>query len=188
MYKVFINPGHCQKLDPGAINKELHINEAEIVFDIGEMLYQQLQSRGYTVYLEQSNNLAGEDNQPYAESVCYHANKEQCNLFISLHCNAFTTKEAHGTEVFWHPGSQQGKEIGQEIQKNITDRLGTENRYPNMEKGKKLIVINSTKMPAVLVELAFISNDDDAKKLITRKYDFANAIADAVDTFFKKDK
>lgn len=55
-----------------------------------------------------------------------------------------------------------------------------------MKEGPRLIVLHNTTMPAVLVELAFISNDADCQKLIDCKKDFAAAIARGVTDYIQE--
>ena len=70
--KVFINPGHCPGVDPGAVNNELGITEADIVHDIGTMVTDYLDKAGCEVMLLQSNNLCGE---AAGENICATANE-----------------------------------------------------------------------------------------------------------------
>lgn len=184
-YKVFINPGHCPGIDPGAINHEKHLVEAEISREIGGLLTQKLRDLGFEVDCEQSDNICGEDGYDYAGSVCYHANKWQANAFISLHCNSFGSCSACGTEVYFHPDSVNGKRLAQLIQKKIVATCGTTERHPNPEVGRNFMVCKHTAMPAVLVELAFLSNPEDAEKLVAKKDSFASSIAEAVVEYFK---
>lgn len=63
------------------------------------------------------------------------------------------------------------------IQRQIVNALGTVDRGV---KEMQLIVLKHTDMPAVLVETAFIDNDDDADLLATRSDDLAATIARGV--------
>ncbi len=74
MAKVFINPGHCPGIDPGAINKQTGISEAEIVLEIGCMVEAYLKAAGCEVKLLQSDNLAGEGcGKMYAQQLMHGA-------------------------------------------------------------------------------------------------------------------
>ena len=68
------------------------------------------------------------------------------------------------------------------IQSQIVDHLGTVDRGVKMAVPHKngLYVLTNTDMPAVLVELAFISNEDDEKLLRNEQDEFARAIARGV--------
>ena len=61
------------------------------------------------------------------------------------------------------------------ILRQITGNLGTVDRGVKARPG--LIVLNSTHMPAVLVEMGFITNDADCRMLIDQQDELARAIA-----------
>ena len=64
------------------------------------------------------------------------------------------------------------------IQRQIVDSLGTVDR--GLKERPELTVLRATDMPAALVELAFISNEEDEELLRDRQDDFARAIARGV--------
>jgi N-acetylmuramoyl-L-alanine amidase len=68
--------------------------------------------------------------------------------------------------------------LAQYIQNQIVDSLGTLDR--GIKAMPQLLVLKYTDMTAVLVEMAFIDNDDDAELLANRQDDFARAIARGV--------
>lgn len=194
--KVFINPGHCQPMDPGAV-RELEIDgkkesliEADINLQIGKILTKLLENDGFNVIMEQSDNIHGErasrtkDPQLFEDSIVYHANKNQCNIFISLHCDAFGSNNAYGTTVFYHPGSVNGSRLANDIQSEICNQLNMEWRDQNTEKAKDLWVLTDTNMPAILVEMGFLSNINDGRKLLYKQNEFAKAMKDGICKYF----
>lgn len=168
--KVFINPGHCPGIDPGAVNNALGITEADIVYNIGTRVTDYLDKAGCEVQLLQSDNLYWDGDGP---CVVATANRWPADIFVSLHCNAFNGN-AKGTECCIFAGGSDSERLANCIQCQIVDSLGTIDRGIKERPG--LLVLNRTNMPAVLVELAFIDNADDAQLLITRQDDFARAI------------
>ena len=98
-------------------------------------------------------------------------------MFVSIHCNAYNGK-VKGTETLVYSMPSEAYSIATEIQKNIVERLGTENR--NVKIRKDLYVLKNTKCPAVLVETAFIDNEEDAEKLLKNQNDFAQAIFNGI--------
>lgn len=169
--KVFVNPGHCPGIDPGAVNNTLGITEADIVHDIGTRVTDYLDKAGCEVMLLQSNNLNGEAP---GENVCATANYWPADVFVSLHCNAFNGT-AKGTETCVYSLYGAGAKLGQCIQNQLVSTIGTVDR--GLKERTGLVVLNSTSMPAVLVEIAFIDNMDDANILVNKKDDIASAIA-----------
>lgn len=174
MAKVFINPGHCPGIDPGAVNNALGITEADIVREIGTMVTDYLDNAGCEVMLLQSDNL---NYDGVGECVCEAANSWPADIFVSLHCNAFNG-QAQGTETCVYNLNGKSAKLGQCIQNQIVNSLGTVDR--GLKERTGLIVLNSTSMPAVLVEIAFIDNTQDAQTLINCKDAIARAIARGV--------
>ena len=106
----------------------------------------------------------------------------QTFFFISIHCNSVESPYAEGTETWYCSGSEAGRLLAECIQDQIVDSLNTVDRGIKVAvPGKNgLYVLTNTDMPAVLVELAFISNEDDEKLLRNNQDDFARAIARGV--------
>ena len=71
-----------------------------------------------------------------------------------------------------------GEQLAQCIQSQIVDSIGTVDR--GVKYMPKLLVLKYTDMPAVLVEMAFIDNDEDAALLTEKTDEFARAIARGV--------
>jgi len=179
MARIFINPGHMPGIDPGAVSRTYGVTEADIVAEIGELLKEKLEDRGAEVMLEQSDNLCGEDGYEWENSVCYHSNENDTDIFISLHCNALDgSGTAHGTEVFY--GSSKGATLAQLVQDNLCDNLHLADRGIRNGLDKGLWVIKYTEAIAILVEPAFIDNDREARILINEKKLIADSICDAV--------
>ena len=191
MIKIFLNPGHDGSpsanggaVDCGAINEEYGAQECDIALAIGERVKAYLEAAGgYEVKLLQQDNLAGEDAYIYKGSVCEQANSWGADYFISIHCDSFSKPSANGTSCWVMQYGTRAARLADCIQDNITKRLGTYNRGT---RTASFSVLKNTMMPAVLVETAFISNENDVQKLMYRQDDFAKAIAvgitDAVST------
>lgn len=169
--KVFLNPGHCPNVDSGAVNQNSGLQECDVALAIGQLVQKYLTDAGCEVQLLQSDNLMW-DGQ--GQCVCQTANNWNADIFVSIHCNA-CNGEARGTEVEVYPSSEQSNILGDCIQKQIVNALGTIDR--GLKDRPNLCVLKNTDMPAVLVETAFIDNDADAELLTNNQDDFARAIA-----------
>lgn len=179
MKKIFINPGHCPDIDPGAVNKDYGVCEAVVVRDIGQMLYDILNGWGYNVRLEQSDNLVGEDEYAYRESICAKANRWKPDIFISLHCNAAGSREVNGTECWvYSKGNNISTRLAEAFQEKLCKLLFTEDR--GVKENEEFVVLKYTNMPAMLVELAFITNTSDVLNLLDRQTEVAEVLAEAI--------
>lgn len=181
MAKIFLNPGHCLGVDNGAINTRLYVFEAAVARQIGEKVAKYLQEAGCEVELLQSNNLCGED--PSTPNITKAANDWGADIFISLHCNAFN-ELAQGTECLVFSKFSKSERLAKAVQAQIISSLNTVDR--GVKERSDLIVLNSTTMPAVLVEMAFIDNEEDCEKLINQQDEFAAAIARGVTDYLSQ--
>lgn len=181
MAKVFLNPGHCPGVDPGAVNDCYDVTEAEIVREVGDMVADYLRAAGCEVKILQSDNLAGES--PAYPNVCANANNWPADIFVSLHCNA-ASGQARGTECFVFSCWSKSDKLAECIQAQLVHSLGTVDR--GVKEGPRLSVLRNTSMPAVLVELAFIDNADDCQLLMNKKREFAAAVARGVTDYLQE--
>ena len=180
--KVFINPGHDQKYDSGAVNPNSGLRECDVAAEVGALVVDYLEAAGCECEIMQSDNLAptpagrSEYANRQGPTVTETANDWGADIFVSIHCNAANTT-AQGTEVECY-GSGTGEQLAQCIQSQIVDSIGTTDR--GVKYMPQLLVLKYTDMPAVLVEMAFIDNDDDAELLAGKQDEFARAIARGV--------
>ena len=179
--RVFINPGHHPGLDPGAVNRDYGVSEADIARDVGALVAEYLTAAGCEVKTVQSNNLCGED-AAYT-NVCLTANSWPADIFVSLHCNA-ATPAAKGTEVLVYSRWSAADTLASCIQCQIVGSLGTVDR--GVKERPRLVVLNSTHMPAVLVEMGFISNGNDCEMLINQQDELARAIARGITDYIQE--
>ena len=179
--RVFLNPGHHPGIDPGAVNDAYGVTEAKIVRNVGKLVEKYLRAAGCEVRSVQSDNLNGES--PAYTNVCASANNWPADIFVSLHCNS-ATPAAKGTEVLVYSKWTGADTLANRILYQITESLGTVCR--GVKERPRLVVLNSTYMPAVLVEMGFISNDDDCQMLMHQQDDLARAIARGITDYIQE--
>lgn len=97
-----------------------------------------------------------------------------CSAFLSIHLNAAGKSSAHGCEAFVAPGDERSAKLAMRLLGAITTTLGLKSRGvkpDNQSQHRSLTVLRTTykAMPAVLVEIGFVSNPDDAEKLKDRR-------------------
>ena len=177
--KVFINPGHMPDVEPGACGNGME--EAVQTLKMGKMLEKFLVNAGIEVVLLQSDNLAGES--PDYPNIVRTANESGADLFVSIHCNA-ATGDARGTETLVFDINSDAAKLAKCINDQIVTTMQAKDpKFPDRgvkEDVRGLAVLRLTDMPAVLVETAFIDNEDDAKLLANYAEDFAACIARGV--------
>ncbi|HHY46328.1 MAG TPA: hypothetical protein GX506_03415 [Firmicutes bacterium] len=172
---VVIDPGHGGP-DPGATGRS-GIAEKDIVLDIGRRLERMLNRVAvYTVMTRRKDEVlvgAGVDDTLYwrraeLEKRMELANGSGADLLISLHANSFPEPVWSGAQTFYHPRSEESSLLAAAIQKELASRLG-----PNLRRarpGESYFVLRNAKMPAVLVEVGFLSNPREEGLLGTPEY------------------
>lgn len=109
------------------------------------------------------------------------------DLFVSIHQNSASPNSVpNGTEVLYTPhgnevnGKLTSKIAAQTMQKYILNAVGTTDR--GIKNREDLIVLNQSKIPAILIECAFLSNEADAAKMASEEYKikYAEAIYSAI--------
>ncbi|MDR3120278.1 MAG: N-acetylmuramoyl-L-alanine amidase [Clostridiales bacterium] len=96
------------------------------------------------------------------------ANDLNATLFVSIHANATDDNpEARGTETLYNPSAAGGaftsKQFAELAQKNLIAKLKTFDR--SVKERPNLVVLRKTRMPAILVETAFVTNEADLANL-----------------------
>ena len=170
MAKVFLDPGHGGK-DPGALGNGLR--EKDINLSVTSKVGNILKNHGVDVKYSRTTDVFLE----LAERAS-RANSFGANVFVSIHCNAFNDSSARGVETYSYPGSSTGAKLAKAIQDSIiASGTYTVNRGT---KTANFAVLRLTNMPAALVELAFITNSQDANILRNRQDDLALAVAKGI--------
>ena len=154
---VVIDPGHGGP-DPGAIGIG-GLRESEVVLDVSKRVKKLLSEKGVMVKMTRNNEV--DLDLPPRVSI---ANRTDADIFVSIHANASRGKkrDINGLETFYYTG-WRGKLLAKKIQKQILkvspgspDRGVRQGRY---------YVIKNTRMPAVLVEIGFLTGRLDARRL-----------------------
>lgn len=189
--KVFLNPGHWPfpgepGFDPGAVNNDLILNghplyEGDLARVMAQKLATTLRGMGHEVMVFGAPTLQG---------ICDKANQWGADLFVSMHLNA-CDKKARGVEVYTYRAcSANSDRLAQSVYDAIQTAEKAMKRTPwywrgNLKAG--FYVIKHTNMPACLVEMGFIDNDDEAKEMLTLTWQNAmsDGLAAGIDAYAK---
>ncbi len=102
------------------------------------------------------------------------ANEWPADFFISIHVNSNPNPDINGTEVYVYEYDDVASALAEQILLEIVRRTGMKNN--SVRENPSLYVLRRTQMPAVLVELGYISNSEDVQKLVNDQYQFAYGI------------
>jgi len=181
---VYIDPGHGGS-DPGAIGIG-GIHEADINLAIALKLKTLLDNGGYRTMISRTTDTdVGLYDRPY------QANNEGADVFVSIHSDSFGSPSANGTTVLYYPNGYNGdtrdeKTFAQIIHDDLMKQINTTDR--GLSERPKLVVLNQTKMPAVLVETGFVTSPTDAQLLTDDNFQWkvAQGIYNGIVDYFDK--
>ena len=182
--KIFIDPGHNPSgPNTGATGNGL--NEADVTFEVSSILARLLNSNpDFTARLSRTSpaEVLGSTNSESLSRRVELANEWDADYFISIHTNAVSNPQANGTEVLVYSLRAPIYPLAEEVLEAITERMGTRDRGVKVDPS--IFVLRRTRMPAMLIELGFITNPQDAAKLANDPYGFAYAIYEAIVDYF----
>ena len=156
-YLVVIDPGHGGP-DPGAIGIG-GIRETDVVLEVSKIVKNLLSEKGVKVRLTRKNEV----DLDLPPRVSF-ANNTNADIFVSIHANASRGKrrDINGLETFYFRG-WRGRLLAKKIQKQIL-RVSPGSPDRGVKQGR-FYVIKNTSMPAVLVEIGFLTGRLDSRRL-----------------------
>jgi N-acetylmuramoyl-L-alanine amidase len=96
------------------------------------------------------------------------ANDNQAELFLSIHVNSFSDKEKCGAQTYVQQGMKKSLLAGRFIQEALAGRLN--NTKSDQPVEVDYYITKNTTMPAVVIEVGFLSNDAEARLLMDESY------------------
>lgn len=181
---IIVDAGHGGK-DAGTSSRRDKYQEKELTLETARLTAECLRKLGYKTVLTRT-----EDLYVPLDTRTEIANSQKADLFVSIHYNFSVSPEVEGIEVYFYKEEKkptpvriiQSKELGIEVLKRIVANTGAASRGV---KQANFAVVRQTKMPAILIEAGFLSNQKEREKLQDRQYlhALAQGIANGVDHY-----
>lgn len=164
---VVIDPGHGGT-DPGVISisgvKESDFNLA-LSLKVAALLQEET-----NIHLVMTRN---DDTYPTRDERAQLANDIKADIFVSIHANGATTSSPNGTETLYT--RNESKQLAKVMHKHLIKATGLRDRSA---KYQNVLVTRETKMPAVLLEVGFMSNPVEEALLLQEE--FQNRVAEGI--------
>jgi N-acetylmuramoyl-L-alanine amidase len=176
--KITIDAGHGGT-DPGASGNG--IIEEELTLDMAKRVERLLKEKGIEVVMTRTT-----DVKPSFSDRVQTAVNSGSDAFVSIHGNAAVDSRGNGTETWYSSDSKRASDsekLAEFIQNRLYKALDTKDRGV---KDGGFYVIKRNSIPAVLVELGFMTNKADASKLKSNSYreEAAKAITQGIVDYF----
>lgn len=181
--KIYIDQGH-NPVNPNAGAEGNGLREQDITYKVGVALADLLNANpAYTARLSRRTPdvILGDSTASSLAARTTEANAWGADYFISLHTNAALDASASGSEAYVYALDSTAFYLAEDILEQLARRTGLRNR--GVQARPTLYVLRKTAMPAVLVELGFISNPSDAALMDRQPELFAEGIYNGIVSF-----
>lgn len=165
---IVIDPGHGG-FDPGVLgctgSKEKDIN-----LQVSKLLAQFLREGGaHVVLLRESDKALAETKQEDLAERVKIAHESEGEIYLALHCNAFEKDSPwQGAQCFYHSKSEAALALAEEIQKSLQSSLQNTDRAALAHD--TTYILKNLQIPAVIIEMGFLSNREEEANLMNPEY------------------
>ncbi|MGG1611248.1 N-acetylmuramoyl-L-alanine amidase CwlD [Paenibacillus sp. FSL K6-2441] len=173
---IALDAGHGGP-DGGASSKQGLI-EKDINLAVSLYLRDYLQQAGAVVVMtrEEDKDLAAADTKGYSKrktedlmTRVRFIEEQQADLLVSIHMNSIPSPRWRGAQTFYYPNHADNANLAALVQEELRRNLENTDRVAN-RSDKKVYLLEAMKIPAVLVEVGFLSNPEEAGLLGTESY------------------
>ncbi|WP_051531566.1 N-acetylmuramoyl-L-alanine amidase family protein [Clostridiisalibacter paucivorans] len=187
IFTICIDPGHGG-YDPGTANESYEVNEKDLVLDISLKLGKILEEQDVkVVYTREKDKIPWSTQIESLMGRSEISNDANADLFLSIHANDFTeSSDVKGTEVWCRFENTEDEALAKEINYRLSNIGYTKNRGLRYEKDGELYVLKNTNATSVLVELGYLSNNNDLEFLSSEegKEQCAQALAEGIMNYY----
>ncbi len=183
--RIYIDQGHnpLSYHNSGAYGNGLY--EHDVTFVIGSILADILRKDGrFEVKLSRPNKsvVLGTDSKSSVMARVEGAIAFEADYLISLHTNSYTSNEPNGIEVWVADDSGESYVFGKTLLDAMVESTNLKKRGMNFDTD--LDILEYSSMPAVVLEMGFISNSQDAAILSEHPEFFAQGIYNGILDYF----
>jgi len=174
---VMVDPGHGGK-DSGAIGIG-GLQEKNVILPISQRVAELLEQQGIHAILTRTSDYFV-DLAPRVEM----AQQDRVDLFVSIHANSIDNRpDVNGLETYYY---DSGLGLAQTIHNSILHSIDINDR--GVRKAR-FYVLRKNSMPAVLVEVGFVTGERDSPRLVSAAYEnqMAQAIVNGILQYIQQD-
>jgi N-acetylmuramoyl-L-alanine amidase len=182
--RITLDPGHGG-IFPGAIGvNPFELREKDVTLALCLKMGKLLKQAGHQVIFTRHDDRHLDENlSTDLRKRIECANSAAAEVFVSLHCNAYSDPNPEGIETLYFPESPLSEKLARAIQDSLVSTFV--DHVNRGVKPKELFPLRLARMPACQVETEFISNPAQLEFLAspTNQENLARAIADGINDF-----
>ena len=178
---VVIDAGHGGSDGGAGIDRDgEYIKEKDITLSVAKKTADILKSNSVRVEMTRTG-----DTYPSLTDRSTLANSINAAIFVSIHVNSATNSTANGVEVYYASENNsadygvRSSELAEKILNGVITYTNANNRKVKTERH---VVTRTSNMPATLVEIGFLTNEEELAKLLSGDYQYkiASGIAEGI--------
>ena len=177
------------KVAGGATGVASHVPEYKLTLAVSKKLQKELKARGYKVYMIRTKNNVNISNKKRAQL----ANKSGADIYIRIHADSSNSRAVTGASGLYPSKanryvsklSAKSKKLSSCLLKSYCKKTKIRNR--GLVARDDLTGTNWSKIPVSLIEMGFLSNPSEDRKMQKSNFQtkMAKGIADGIDAYFK---
>ena len=174
---ILIDPGHGG-IDGGSQSKSGTL-EKNLNLDISKTLKEIFEVNGFKVKMTRETDTSIHD--PSANTIRKQKlsdlknrmdliNQTENGMLISIHQNLFTDSKYSGSQIFYSQNNPLSKDLATQVQQSIVGLIQPDNSREIKPAGNHIYLLREAKIPAIIVECGFLSNEEESSKLANKEY------------------
>jgi N-acetylmuramoyl-L-alanine amidase len=190
---VILDPGHGMgnrkkgRYDPGCVYSGF--KESELVMKCASEVEKRLSEKKFENQMIDFAVKCARYDEKTETPLETRANYSNADAFVSLHMNAAKDAKASGVRVFYLDGNEEGRKLAKSVYDSLTEILekevsGYKSGKDEIRKEDFRVLKEAKNIPAVLVELGFLSNAEDIKYLTEKQDIVARGVKNGIVNYF----
>lgn len=162
---VVIDAGHGGRA-PGATKQGVMEKEIDLAIVLQLKAIFEASDKNIGVYYTRTD-----DSNPTFDQRVQLANKSDADLFISIHNNSLGSgrmTSTKGTQVMYAESLEESMTFAQICLEEVTEALDSRNK--GLVEGESIYIIRNSEVPVALIEVGFMTNQEELDLLKTEEY------------------
>ena len=163
---VVIDAGHGGH-DPGKVG----VNDAlekDVNLQIAEKVKKYLEKNDIDVVMTREDDVMEDTKLEDMKKRVALTNKTKPAITVSIHQNSYSDSSVKGAQVFYYTGSEISKNAASLMQAELK-KVDTSNTR-QIKSNSDFYMLKKTEVPTIIVECGFLSNPEEAEKLVAEEY------------------
>ena len=175
---VVVDAGHGGE-DPGKVGVNNAL-EKDINLQIAQKVKANLEKEGIEVVMTREEDVMENSKIEDMKKRVKLINETKPRITVSIHQNSYSDAGVRGAQVFYYTHSKESKEAATIMQQEL-GKVNNENKR-EIKDNNTFYMLKKTAVPTIIVECGFLSNPDEAAKLLSESYqeEMAKAICAGV--------